>query len=137
LVKDDPASRVSNGLDQTVGPMGARILVVDDDADVCDVISMILRDHGYDVACAYTAAEARKSVADERPDVVLVDVHLRERGDGLTLAAELAQEGIALALMSADPIAADEVASLPFPFIAKPFRSAELIEVVARTLARC
>ncbi len=67
------------------------ILVVDDEADIRNLISEILAEEGYDVATAANAAEARESVTDRSPDLVLLDIWMPDT-DGISLLREW-QEG--------------------------------------------
>jgi two-component system nitrogen regulation response regulator NtrX len=64
------------------------ILVVDDEAEIRASLEEILREEGYGVATAATAAEARTLLADVPPDVVLLDIWLPDR-DGLDVLAEM------------------------------------------------
>ncbi|HEY8730444.1 MAG TPA: response regulator [Candidatus Limnocylindria bacterium] len=53
-----------------------RILVVDDDRDLCDLLSDFLTDEGYDVTRAYAGQEAIDSARGSTPDAVLLDLVL-------------------------------------------------------------
>src|SRR4051812_41624751 len=64
------------------------ILVVDDEADIRESLEEILREEGYGVATAATAAEARVLVEDAPYDVVLLDIWLPDR-DGLDVLQEM------------------------------------------------
>jgi DNA-binding NtrC family response regulator len=67
------------------------VLVVDDEVDIRNTIQEILAEEGYDVAVAANAAEARKAVREQRPDLVLLDIWMPDT-DGITLLAEWRQE---------------------------------------------
>ena len=60
------------------------ILVVDDEPDVCETVSLILEQHGATVRTATSAAEALDMIAADRPDVLLADLSMPEI-DGFTL----------------------------------------------------
>ncbi len=64
------------------------ILVVEDDLDTCELYEKALRASGADVRCANSVAAALTLIADERPDVVLCDLHL-PGVDGYELLREL------------------------------------------------
>ncbi len=66
------------------------ILVVDDEAEIRNSLEEILREEGYGVACAATAAEAAVMLQDAPYDVVLLDIWLPDR-DGLDLLVEIRQ----------------------------------------------
>ena len=65
---------------------GERILVVDDEKIVRDLLAQILREQGYDVVAAASATEAR--ALDESWDVLVTDVVMPET-DGVSLAREI------------------------------------------------
>jgi two-component system nitrogen regulation response regulator NtrX len=66
------------------------ILVVDDEAEIRSSLEEILREEGYGVATAATAAEAQVLIEDAPYDVVLLDIWLPDR-DGLDVLAEIHQ----------------------------------------------
>ena len=53
-----------------------RILVVDDDKDVLEVVRLTLKAKGYDVLTIFQAGETFKKIAEFKPDVLLLDVYL-------------------------------------------------------------
>jgi CheY-like chemotaxis protein len=60
------------------------ILVVDDEKDVVEYLTDLLEDNGYEVTPAYSGVEAMKSIAGERPDLILLDLLMpEETGTGL------------------------------------------------------
>ena len=61
----------------------ARILVVDDEADIRGLVKEILSDEGYDVDVAANAAEARQARTRQEPDLVLLDIWMPDV-DGIT-----------------------------------------------------
>ncbi len=65
----------------------ARILVVDDEADIRDLVQEILSEEGYAVDVASNAAEARASCARQPPDLVLLDIWMPDT-DGISLLRE-------------------------------------------------
>ncbi len=56
------------------------ILVVDDDPDLVDSVSRKLEDNNYRTSKAYDGVEAWKKIRQERPDLVLLDVMMPEKG---------------------------------------------------------
>jgi two-component system nitrogen regulation response regulator NtrX len=65
----------------------ARILVVDDEADIRDLVQEILSEEGYAVDVASNAAEARASCVRQPPDLVLLDIWMPDT-DGISLLRE-------------------------------------------------
>jgi len=67
----------------------AKVLLVDDDADLQEMNRLVLGHRGHQVTLAYTAAEARAALADAQPDIVVLDVMMESNTAGLELAAEI------------------------------------------------
>lgn len=65
-----------------------KILAVDDDASVCEFYEQSLKLLGYDVECATGAKKAKESLAERKPDVILMDIMMPEQ-DGISLTREL------------------------------------------------
>lgn len=72
--------------------MSARVLVVDDEADIRNLVQDILVDEGYEVAVAANAAQARRERQQRKPDLVLLDIWMPDT-DGITLLQEWTREG--------------------------------------------
>lgn len=66
----------------------ANILIIDDDAYVCEFIAEVFTDLGHEVRQALTLSAGRKAAASNRFDVVFLDVHLPD-GNGLQLLPEI------------------------------------------------
>ena len=116
-----------------MGAPAATVLVVDDDVSLRLLCRVNLELDGFAVREASTLEEAEAAVAEERPDVVLLDVHL-QKDDSRGLLERLRAAGIPVAIVtgSADP---DEYRDLSDALIAKPFEPRTLVET-ARRLAR-
>lgn len=59
------------------GPL--HVLVLDDDADTLEMIAFLLRHSGYRVTAVASAAAARDSLGQDRPDIVVLDVSMNRR----------------------------------------------------------
>jgi DNA-binding NtrC family response regulator len=117
-------------------PHGVRVLIVDDDADVRNLLVSILVRAGARVTEASTGAEAMAVLARDEVDVVLVDVRLPDRS-GLDLlrwarAAEVDSEMIVLTGHADVETAVEAMRRGAYDFLAKPCKNAELLEVVAK-----
>ncbi len=66
------------------------VLVVDDDASMRDLFALVLGQTAFNVRCAATIDEARRSLQQSTPDLILLDLHLSDT-DGLCFANELSQ----------------------------------------------
>ena len=121
-------------------PLG-RVLVVEDEPDLGELLATMLRAEGHTVDLAQTPAEARRFAADPatRPDVLLSDYDLRDEVDGLRLAAELAAaRGAPLpaVILTGDitTAALRQIAASPCVRLAKPATSAALTAAIALLL---
>ena len=64
------------------------VLIVDDDPDLVETVSMMLESKGYEVGKAYGGIEGEAAIKERRPDVVVLDV-MMPRKDGYKLCKEL------------------------------------------------
>ena len=109
-----------------------RILIVEDDPSVRDVLAEYLGTHGYEVAHVASGAAMREAIETSLPDAVLLDVNLPGE-DGLSLARFLRERfDVGIIMVTGAAELADRVAGLEIgadDYIAKPF---DLREVRAR-----
>lgn len=70
-----------------------RILVVDDDPDIRDVMRVALEESGYEVVVAHNAESGLRLYRDERPDAVIVDLMMEEVDSGAHFVRELRGRG--------------------------------------------
>ena len=59
--------------------MEKKILVVDDEKPIADILQFNLKKEGYDVNCAYDGNEALEMVEEIKPDLILLDIMLPQR----------------------------------------------------------
>jgi two-component system OmpR family response regulator len=117
-----------------------RVLVVDDEPNIVDVISMALRFEGFDVASASTGADAIASVAARPPQLILLDVMLPDI-DGFEVARRIAsaREQVPIIFLTARDSTADVVKGLTIggdDYVTKPFSLEELVARVRTILRR-
>jgi DNA-binding response OmpR family regulator len=105
----------------------AKILVVDDAADTVAVLAFTLRRQGYDVSTAYSGEEALRLVAEEQPDLVLLDVSMPGI-DGLEVCRRLKAEPrfesmpvILLTCLARQDCIVDGLEAGAHDYITKPF----------------
>jgi two-component system OmpR family response regulator len=60
-----------------------KVLIVDDEKDVCDTCVMYLRNNGYDAVGAGNSKDAFELIDDFAPDVIVLDINLREQYSGI------------------------------------------------------
>lgn len=62
-----------------------KILVVDDEADVCETCVMYLENNGFDARGAVTSKEAFEYLDNFKPEIVVLDINLREQYNGVDI----------------------------------------------------
>ena len=121
-------------------PEAARVLVVDDEPSIVDVVSMALRHHGFGVESAGTGREALDLVRRWHPHVMVLDVMLPDM-DGFEVARRLAAEHaeVPILFLSARDATADKIRGLTTggdDYVTKPFSLEELIARLRNILRR-
>ncbi|MGB9185984.1 MAG: response regulator transcription factor [Solirubrobacteraceae bacterium] len=117
-----------------------RVLVVDDEPSIVDVISMALRHQGFGVAVAADGKQALAQVRSWRPHVLVLDVMLPDM-DGFEVARRLSAEhaGVPILFLSARDNTADKVRGLTTggdDYVTKPFSLEELLARLRNLLRR-
>ena len=120
-------------------PGNGRILIVEDDPSVREMLAEYLGTHGYEVVQADRGTAMRQAVEKNLPDVVLLDVNLPGE-DGLTLARFLRERfDVGIIMVTAASGLADRVAGLEVgadDYVIKPFELRELLARVKSVLRR-
>ncbi|MCL2786915.1 MAG: response regulator transcription factor [Micrococcales bacterium] len=114
----------------------ARLLVVDDEPNIRDLLAASLRFAGFEVESAATGRQALRAVEKEEPDLMVLDVMLPDM-DGFTVTRALRDRGLSVPVLflTARDETADKIAGLTVggdDYVTKPF---SLEEVVARIRA--
>src|SRR5919202_642078 len=121
------------------GRATAKILLVEDDLSIANVLVELLEGEGYRVWHAQDAAAAEELLGEARPDLVLLDIMLPDT-DGLVLCSELrARWPAPVVLLSATQRKSDPIIGLRLgadDFIAKPFDARELLARIEAILRR-
>ncbi len=116
------------------------ILVVDDEEDIRDLISGILRDEGFETRVAGDADGALNAVRQRRPQLVVLDIWLQgSRMDGIQILETLKRDhpDMPVVMISGHGTIETAVSSIKkgaYDFIEKPFKSDRLIHVCERAL---
>ncbi len=128
-----PHSRSHRSVVQSQMP---KVLVVDDEAEIVDLISMVLDDPEIDLLTAYDGQEALEVIHQQRPDLVLTDI-MMPRLDGKELCrlikSDPATQNTAVILMSAGQGVDATECGADF-FLHKPFNIAAVMENVTSFL---
>lgn len=117
-----------------------KILIVDDDAELLQSLSLRLRHEGFDVAVAADAYAGLDRAKRESPDLLLLDIHM-PAGDGFSVQDRLQEPmgpwPIVIYLTGDRSLRADLMAKKlgAFAVIRKPFDIARLLETVRRAIA--
>jgi DNA-binding response OmpR family regulator len=123
----------------TESEAGPLVLVIDDEPGIVDFIEIGLRNEGYRVASAATAAAGLALLRDQRPEAVILDVGLPD-ADGFDVVAHVRRESdIPIVMLTARGDVGDRVHGLDLgadDYIAKPFHFEELLARVRAHLRR-
>jgi len=124
----------------TTAPAGARVLVVDDEQHITDLVAMALRYEGFDVATASSGTAALAAVADFDPQAIILDVMLPDL-DGFEVTRRLGQRGShpPILFLTARDATEDKVRGLTVggdDYVTKPFSIDELVARVRVLLRR-
>ena len=113
------------------------VLVVDDEADIRDLVAKMLRYGGFEVLEAESGARAADVYAAHRVDVVVTDVVMEgETGRELGARLQLTSPELKVLYISGCPNAGDDAQRDGTAFLPKPFTIAELVDSVSELLAR-
>ena len=121
-------------------PTGARLLVVDDEPNIVELLSASLRYAGFEVSSARSGREAVNLIRDTRPDLVVLDV-MMPGVDGFSVLRQLRGNGIDVPILflTAKDAGEDRVAGLTLgadDYVTKPFSLAEVIARIHAILRR-
>jgi two-component system, OmpR family, phosphate regulon response regulator PhoB len=116
-----------------------KILIVEDDPDICDLLKRVLESDGYEVETASDSAGALKAVAIGVPDLVLLDVVLGG-DDGRDLLVKLREKSdVPAVFLTGRGLEGDRIAGLRMgadDYIVKPFSRGELTARIETVLRR-
>jgi two-component system OmpR family response regulator len=123
----------------TVDNGSARILVVDDEPNIAELLSAALTLEGYEVGVAATGAEAIDQVRSFRPNLVMLDVMLPDF-DGTEVCRRLRNQGehVPIVFLTARDATQDKVEGLSMgdDYVTKPFSIEELMARIGAILRR-
>lgn len=128
---------------------GEKILVIDDDPEICQAMEAILGDNGYEVFTATDTVRGEALLHDKKPDLLILDIMMATMQEGLDFAAKIKKKegpyGLPILIVSGRPasekgyqrsveedldwIAADV-------FMEKPVDPEDLLRNVASLLSR-
>lgn len=119
--------------------MGSKILIVDDEREIADVVELYLRNENYEVEKCYNGTDALRCIEENTPDMALLDVMLPDI-DGFTILQKIREKyTFPVIMLTAKTEYMDKINGLTLgadDYIAKPFNPLELIARVKAQLRR-
>jgi two-component system, OmpR family, response regulator len=117
-----------------------RILVVDDERSITDLVAMALKYEGFDAHTAASARDARRAVMEFRPELIVLDVGLPDQ-DGFAFVEKLVNDGVKppVIFLTARDATEDKVHGLTVggdDYVTKPFSIEELVARIRVVLRR-
>ncbi|MCL1922294.1 MAG: MtrAB system response regulator MtrA [Propionibacteriaceae bacterium] len=116
-----------------------KVLVVDDDASLAEMLQIVLRQGGFQTAWCSRGDQAMEAFHAEKPDVILLDLMLPGRG-GVEICRDIrAESGVPIIMLTAKSETSDVVKGLEAgadDYVAKPFAPRELIARIHTRLRR-
>lgn len=119
--------------------MEKKILVVDDEKPIADILQFNLKKEGYTVFCAYDGNQAIEMVEEINPDLLLLDIMLPNK-DGMEVCREVRKKyEMPIIMLTAKDSEIDKVLGLELgadDYVTKPFSTRELLARVKANLRR-
>ena len=120
--------------------MAKRVLIVDDEKAIVDILKFNLKKEGYETVCAYDGRAALRMAREENPDLILLDIMLPYM-DGFAVCKALRDEGnnVPIIMITAREEETDKVFGLENgadDYITKPFSMRELMARVKANMRR-
>ena len=117
----------------------ARILIIEDEKPIADIIKFNLENEGYKVITAFNGEEGVNKFREEDPDLIVLDLMLPDK-DGLTACKEIRKESVVpILVLTAKDSEVDRVIGLEMgadDYVTKPFSNRELLARVKAILRR-
>ncbi|MHA6481634.1 response regulator YycF [Paenibacillus sp. strain BS8-2] len=119
--------------------MHGKILVVDDEQPIADILKFNLEKEGHQVICAFDGGEAVRLAFEEQPDLILLDLMLPVK-DGMDVCREVRSKlNMPIIMLTAKDTEIDKVLGLELgadDYVTKPFSTRELLARVKAHLRR-
>jgi two-component system response regulator AtoC len=117
-----------------------RVLVVDDEENICLVLRTLLRKHGYEVEVARSAEQALELFDGFGPDFVLADVKMPGMS-GIELCSEIKARSslstvVVMSAYGSEQLALDAIRAGAYDYLAKPFKQDEVLFVLRKVEER-
>ncbi len=117
-----------------------KVLIVDDERNICEIIRLYVEKEGYKTLCAYDGDEAVRLFNEEAPSIVLLDIMLPKK-DGWQVCREIrSTSNVPIIMLTAKGELFDKVLGLELgadDYMVKPFEPKELVARIKAVLRRC
>ena len=117
-----------------------KVLIVDDERNICEIIRLYVEKEGYKTLCAYDGDEAVRLFNAENPSIILLDIMLPKK-DGWQVCREIRSvSNVPIIMLTAKGELFDKVLGLELgadDYIVKPFEPKELVARIKAVLRRC
>lgn len=119
--------------------MSKKILIIDDDTDILEILTMLLSEHGYDIKTRDSGKTIFKDIQSFQPDLILMDVMIAGM-NGRAICRSIKENPLTNALRvilisgTHDLAASLDMPGAPDDFIAKPFDMDQLLASIAKQL---
>jgi two-component system OmpR family response regulator len=111
-----------------------KILIVEDEGAIADLLSEVFAENGYMVATAATTDEMRAELDAGRFDIVVLDLMLPGRESGWSLVEHVRTRDIGLVVVTGDMRQLPRLEASGIPYLAKPFRLEQFLRLVEEIL---
>ena len=116
-----------------------KILIVDDDTNICELLRLYIEKDGFDTAIANTGTQAIKLFEQEKPDLIMLDIMLPEL-DGWQVCREIRKTSqVPIIMLTAKGEVFDKVLGLELgadDYVVKPFEAKEVVARIHAVLRR-
>lgn len=116
-----------------------KILVVDDDKNICELLRLYIEKEGFTVALAYDGEEALSRFSEESPDLIILDV-MMPKLDGWQVCREIRKKSeVPIIMLTAKGETFDKVLGLELgadDYVVKPFDAKEIVARIKAVLRR-
>ncbi len=116
-----------------------KVLIVDDDTNICELLRLYIEKDGYDTVIANTGTQAVRLFEQEKPDLIMLDIMLPEL-DGWQVCREIRKKSpVPIIMLTAKGEVFDKVLGLELgadDYVVKPFEAKEIIARIRAVLRR-
>ena len=119
--------------------MQNKILIVDDDENICELLNLYLKKDGFDTSIAYNGRQAVELAEKYNPDLILLDIMLPEL-DGWQVCREIRKKSeVPIIMLTAKGETFDKILGLELgadDYVTKPFDTKEVVARIKAVLRR-